>query len=78
MNIIKEGRMETILCEECEKDISKRFQLTHSRVCVECKESLGDDFKWKMKKVGRDDEPTIAKNEKDWLLLKKQKVLRDI
>ena len=64
--------------EDCDLDVTKRFELTRSPLCASCKEDLGDDFKWKMKKVGRDDEATIAKNEKDWDLLKKQKELKDI
>jgi len=62
----------------CKADITKRFELTGSGVCAPCKEKFGDEFKWKMKKVGRDDAPTIAKNKADWEKLRKQKELRDI
>lgn len=65
-------------CSECDKDITARFRLTMSTICVECKSEQQDDFKWKMKTVGFNDKPTIAKTAKDWKVLKKQKAVKDI
>ena len=64
--------------EECDKDITKRFELTGSPLCAGCKELLGDDFKWRMKTVGFNEEPTIARTEEDWKVLEKQKQVKDI
>jgi hypothetical protein len=69
--------MKIINCRKCGKDITKRYELTQSDLCVECK-SEEDDFKWKMKEVGWSDEPSIAKTKKEWDKLKKQKKLKDI
>lgn len=64
-------------CTECEKDITKRHEVTGSTLCADCK-SEKDDFKWKMKVVGFDESPTVAKTEKDWKILKKQRAVKDI
>lgn len=68
-----------ILCENCDQPIpSKRLELVPSaRLCVQCK-SNDDDFKWRMKTVGFNEEPTIAKDKKSWDILRKQKQSRDI
>jgi len=67
------------LCERCNKAIPlKRLELVpNTELCIECQKK-NDVFKWKMKQVGRDPEPTIAKTKKDWDKLKKQKVTKDI
>ena len=67
------------LCESCDKMIpSKRCELVpDTTLCVDC-QAADDVFKWKMKQVGRDPEPTIARTKKDWDKLKKQKVTKDI
>ena len=66
-------------CEKCGDEIPpKRLELIpNTTLCVHCK-SKNDEFKYKMKTVGRDDEPTIAKDKKTWEKLKKQKKLGNI
>jgi hypothetical protein len=49
----------------------------NTTLCTECQKA-NDVFKYKMKTVGFNDEPTIAKTKKDWDILKKQKKVRDI
>lgn len=67
-------------CDNCGEPIpSARLKLVpNTRECVKCKSEKGDDFKWRMKTINRDDEPTIAKDEKTWNKIKKQKQLKDI
>lgn len=71
--------MDTKKCSECGENISlARLRIIpHTTMCVECQKE-NDVFKFKMKIVGFDDEATIARNKKDWDLLKKQKKVRDI
>lgn len=66
-------------CDNCNEPIpSARLKLIpNAKLCVSCK-SENDEFKWKMKTINRDDEPTIAKDQKTWDKIKKQKQLRDI
>lgn len=67
------------ICEECDKPIPvKRLELVpNARLCVQC-QSENDVFKYKMKTVGFDQSPTIARDKKSWELLKKQKQVKDI
>lgn len=67
------------LCEQCEKEIPEaRIRIQPEAIlCVPCKQE-DDDFKWKMKHIGRDDSPTIARNKEDWNKIKKQKKLGNI
>lgn len=66
-------------CDECGDPIPpKRLELIpNAELCVKC-QSKKDVFKYKMKTVGFDDAPTIAKNEEDWKLLEKQTQIKDI
>lgn len=66
-------------CEECLETISQKrlVLMPFTRFCTQC-QSEQDVFKYKMKAVGFDDEAKIAKNKKDWDLLKKQKRVKDI
>ena len=66
-------------CEQCGEEIpKKRLEIIpNAEYCVRC-QSRKDVFRYKMKTVGFDDSPTIAKNEKDWKLLEKQSRLKDI
>lgn len=68
-----------IFCEECSESISEKrlILLPRTRFCTDC-QSNQDVFKYKMKAVGFEDEAKIARNKKDWDLLKKQKRVRDI
>jgi len=67
------------LCSQCNQQIPpKRLELIPSTTCcADCK-SDEDVFKYKMKTVGFNDTPTIAKNKKEWELLRKQKAVKDI
>jgi len=67
------------LCTQCSQPIlPKRLELVpHTTSCADCK-SNEDVFKYKMKTVGFDESPTIAKNKKDWELLRKQRAVKDI
>lgn len=67
------------LCEECEKEIpAARLKLVpETTFCVKC-QSKDDVFKFKMKTINRDDEPTIARDKKTWDKIKKQKKLSNI
>lgn len=66
-------------CIECNIDIPlARLKLVPSTtLCALCK-TYEDDFKFRMKTVGFNDEPTIAKTRQSWDLLKKQKAVKDI
>ena len=65
-------------CTHCGVDISERYKITGSILCVDCKLLEQDDFKWHMKTVGFDEEPKIAKTEEQWNTLKKQRKVKDI
>ncbi len=67
-------------CKECGKLISeKRVELIPDvEYCVKCQRLRGDTFRYKMKTVGFGDAPKIAKTEKDWKLLKRQRKVKDI
>lgn len=66
-------------CDQCGEEIPpKRLELVpNAELCVKC-QSKKDVFKYRMKTVGFNDTPTIAKNEEDWKLLEKQTQLKDI
>lgn len=66
-------------CSKCQDPIDpRRIRLIPATsLCVEC-QSESDVFKFKMKTVGFDDRPTIARDLKSWSLLKKQKQTKDI
>jgi uncharacterized protein (DUF1499 family) len=66
-------------CKECDNSIDRRrlALVPTSSLCVEC-QSVEDVFKFKMKVVGFNDEPTIARSKKHWDVLKKQRKVQDI
>lgn len=66
-------------CEECGDQIPpKRLRLVPTaKRCVDC-QSTEDVFKYKMKTVGYNEEPTIARTEDHWKVLEKQKKVKDI
>lgn len=76
----EESKKRERLCEECEEPIPLgRIELIPNvRFCVECQHLVGDVFQYKMKTVGFNEEPTIAKTKEHWEVLKKQKQVRDI
>ena len=67
-------------CKECGQLIPERRVelIPNVKYCVQCQQLGGDIFRYKMKSVGFDEEPKMAKTEKDWKLLKKQRKVRDI
>ena len=66
-------------CKKCKDSIDQRRLklLPKASLCLECQKE-NDVFKYRMKTVGFDDGPTIAKDLESWNLLKKQKQIKDI
>lgn len=66
-------------CIECNDPINaRRLKIVpKTLLCKECQEDQ-DVFKFKMKTVGFNDFPTIARDLESWNLLRKQRQTKDI